>query len=256
MNYIEAAKCALLSQEVYKDFSPQLRFSGFPDLTPELVEQGSTDTQCAILSAVGENRAYFVFRGSEKRLDWATNLNFQQQLVEFQQQVIQNQIVEEQEQVYPYEGESRSGTQIHQGFAKAYLSVREEIHGAINSHAPAQVTVTGHSLGAALATLAAVDIQYNFSPQVEMINIYTFGSPRVGNSGFRESFNRRVPASYRFVYGMDIVPALPRPWQGYRHVATEYRLGPRFSFNFFSQRFKDHAIAQYINALKDLAKTE
>jgi triacylglycerol lipase len=59
--------------------------------------------------------------------------------------------------------------------------------------------------------------------------------------------------SYRFVYGMDIVPALPRAWQGYRHVDAEHRLGSRFSLNFFSQRFKDHKIENYINALKEVA---
>lgn len=138
------------------------------------------------------------------------------------------------------------------GFAAAYLSVREQIHNYLRSHAVASVTVTGHSLGGALATLCAVDVQYKFSNKVTL-NVYTFGAPRVGNDGFRDSFKRRVPDSYRFIYGMDVVPALPKPWQGYRHVDEEYRLELRVSLNFLSQRFRDHKITTYITALKEVA---
>lgn len=249
MDYSKAVKCAILSQEIYKDFSG-LQFSGFPNVTPEFIDLESTGTQCAIFSDAG-TFIYIVFRGSENRIDWDTNFNLEQEVVQFQQNVLQEKVVGDREQVYPYEEESSSGAKMHRGFASAYMSVREQIHNYLKNNAASSLTVTGHSLGGALATLCAVDIQYNFSNQVA-VDIYTFGAPRVGNNGFRESFNRRVPHSYRFVYGMDIVPALPRPWQGYRHVDTEHRLGSRFSLNFFSQRFKDHKIENYINALKEL----
>ncbi|MBE9181413.1 lipase family protein [Oculatella sp. LEGE 06141] len=253
LDYSKAVTCALLSQEVYRDFS-SLRFSGYPNIAPNFIEQSRTDTQCAIVSDVDGACNYIVFRGSEKRIDWNTNFNIQQKVVEFRREVVEAQIVQEREQVYPYAGESRSGAKMHQGFADAYLSVRDTIHTYLNNHAAAKVTVTGHSLGGALATLCAVDIQYNFSDVA--IDIYTFGTPRVGNDGFRESFNRRVPNSYRFVYGMDMVAALPRPWQGYSHVDTEQRLGSRFSLNFLTRRFKDHDIELYITALKELAANQ
>lgn len=246
LNYAKAYKCAVLSQEIYQNFA-QLRFSEFPNIAPNLVDQAKTDTQCAFFLEASVSAIYIVFRGSEKRMDWDTNLNFQQQVFEFEKNVIQDQIVQEREQIYPYAGESRSGAQMHRGFTEAYLSVRDDIHRFLKNSNASQVILTGHSLGGALATLCAVDIQYNFSSAIEL---YTFGSPRVGNDGFRESFNRRVPDSYRFVYGMDIVPALPRVWQGYRHVDQEHRLGPRFSLNFLSRRFKDHQIANYVTALK------
>lgn len=197
MEYSNAVKCALLSQEVYGDFS-QLQFSEFPGITLDLIEQASTDTQCAILPDATGTSIYIVFRGSEKRLDWETNFNFEQEVVQFQQEVIQEQILQEREQLYPYEAESQSSTQMHRGFAAAYLSAREQIHNYLRSHTVASVTATGHSLGGALAILCAVDVQYNFSNKVAAINVYTFGAPRVGNEGFRESFNRRVPDSYRF----------------------------------------------------------
>lgn len=249
MDYAEALKCALLSQEVYTDFS-QLRFSGFPDITPDFIDQVDTDTQFAMLSDAPGESVYITFRGSEKRLDWETNFNFSQAVIEFRQDVIEGEIVQEREQVYPYKDPSTSGAKMHRGFSTAYLSVRGQIHRYLKDrNTVTHVTVTGHSLGGALATLCAVDVQYNF-PNLA-IAVYTFGTPRVGNDGFRESFNRRVPNSYRIIYGMDMVPALPRPWQGYRHVDTEYRLGSRFSLNFLSRRFKDHDIQSYIAALKE-----
>lgn len=251
MDYSKAFNCALLSQEVYRNFSG-LQFSGFPAITPEFIDQPNTDTQCAIVLEAAGKSIYIAFRGSEKRMDWDTNLNFGQAAFEFQQEVVRKQIVQNREQVYPYAGESRSNAKMHQGFTAAYLSVRNQIHDYLRTHPVSNVTLTGHSLGGALATLCAVDVQYNFLSQVA-IEVYTFGSPRVGNDGFRESFNRRVPDSYRFVYGMDMVAALPRPWQGYRHVDAEHRLGPRLSINFLSRRVKDHEIQNYIAALKELA---
>jgi predicted lipase len=251
MDYSRALKCAQLSQEVYQDLSG-IQFTGFPDITPNCIDQSDTDTQCAVLVDAPENGLYIVFRGSENRADWDTNLNLEKEVIDFQQEVIQEQIVENQETVYPYAGESKSGAKMHRGFVSAYMSVRNPIHTCLKNQSATHVVVTGHSLGGALATLAAVDLQYNFGNQAK-IEIYTFGAPRVGNGGFRDSFNRRVPNSYRFIYGMDIVPALPRPWQGYSHVDKEYRLGSRFSLNFLSRRFKDHQIQNYIDALKDLA---
>jgi phospholipase A1 len=45
--------------------------------------------------------------------------------------------------------------------------------------------ITGHSLGAALATFAAVDIKENLNPKRAM-HVYNFGSPRTGNQAFTD----------------------------------------------------------------------
>lgn len=246
MDYSRAVQCAILSREIYQDFA-QIRFSEFPNITPELIADGGTDTQCAILTGPGDT-VYIVFRGSTTDLDWKTNFEFEQELVNFKQEVIQASIVQDREQVYPYAAESKSGAKMHKGFVRAYFSVREKICSFLKNRSVSRVITTGHSLGGALAALCAVDVQFNFSGLE--IEVYTYGAPRVGNDGFVESFNRRVPDSFRFVYGMDIVPALPRIWQGYRHVDKEYRLGSRFSLQFLSRRFKDHSIENYLNELK------
>jgi triacylglycerol lipase len=248
VDYSKALKYATFSQEVYQNFSSVV-FNGLAE-KPVLISQASTDTQCAILPE--GSGITLVFRGSESSFDWETDFDTQPERAEFDEQVIRGEIVAKKDKVYPYAGESSSGALLHRGFVRAYFSVRGEIHEYVNTHEISSVTTTGHSLGGALATLCAVDIQYNFSNKVS-VEAYTFGAPKVGNDGFCESFNRRVPNSYRFVQGMDIVPELPRWWQGYRHVNTEFRVGPRFSLNFLSARFKDHAIDKYINVLKTKA---
>jgi triacylglycerol lipase len=251
INYAKALKCATFSQQVYDNFE-KVQFESLTE-QPFRIENAQTDTQGVILTE--GNGSTIVFRGSSSRFDWRTNFAYEQERAKFDQLIIQQQIVAapEQEQLYPYEGASSSGALMHRGFVQAYFSVRKTIHDFIDARDLSTVTVTGHSLGGALATLCAIDVQYNFSRKVA-VDIYTFGAPKVGNSGFRDSFHHRVPDSFRFVNGMDIVPELPRWWQGYRHVDAEHRVGQRFSPNFLNQRFKDHAIDRYINLIAQLAK--
>jgi hypothetical protein len=85
------------------------------------------------------------------------------------------------------------------------------------------VTVCGHSLGGALATLLALDLAANtvFSQPV----VYTYGSPRTGDSLFVSTFDQVVKNSYRIENRVDIVPKLPPP-PAYRHVDPPYELTP------------------------------
>ena len=75
---------------------------------------------------------------------------------------------------------------------------------------------TGHSLGGALATLAA---QW-YGPGC---TLYTFGSPRVGDLEFVESL---AVSAYRFVNHRDVVTRVP-PAGLYRHVGELYSIDSR-----------------------------
>ena len=65
-----------------------------------------------------------------------------------------------------------------------------------------EVIVTGHSLGGAIANLCAYSIanRFDISPTV-----YTFGSPRIGNTRFRHLYDEKVPNTFRIVNQSDIV---------------------------------------------------
>lgn len=101
----------------------------------------------------------------------------------------------------------RAGGRAHAGFARALERAWPEIHAALQ-RLDLPLYVTGHSLGAALATLAA-----SLTPARAL---YTFGGPRVGDAGFAEALAGLE--IHRFVHCRDLVCRVPWVWLGYRHV--------------------------------------
>ncbi|HXR39240.1 MAG TPA: hypothetical protein VN776_09105 [Terracidiphilus sp.] len=67
--------------------------------------------------------------------------------------------------------------------------------------------VTGHSLGAALATLFVME--NDEKGKFDISSLCTFASPRVGNMEFVHLFNRLPINSWRIVNIRDVVPRLP-----------------------------------------------
>jgi predicted lipase len=53
--------------------------------------------------------------------------------------------------------------------------------------------ITGHSLGGAIAALAALDIVLSGVARKENLELYTFGEPRVGNTDFANAMDLHVP---------------------------------------------------------------
>ena len=51
--------------------------------------------------------------------------------------------------------------------------------------------VIGHSMGAAMATLSALDLKFSIQPTPD-VRVYTFGSPRVGNDIFATFFESTI----------------------------------------------------------------
>jgi triacylglycerol lipase len=72
--------------------------------------------------------------------------------------------------------------------------------------------VTGHSLGAALAVLAALNLGTTVFPlggRNGKVQMYNFAGPRVGDKTFADAYNYFVPGSFRVVNQADMVPVVP-----------------------------------------------
>ncbi|KAK1435913.1 hypothetical protein QVD17_01686 [Tagetes erecta] len=70
------------------------------------------------------------------------------------------------------------------------------------------ITVTGHSLGAALALLVADDLS-TCSQDMPPIAVYTFGGPRVGNRAFTKRLNAQNVKVLRIANSQDIITRVP-----------------------------------------------
>ncbi len=120
-----------------------------------------------------------------------------------------------------YKGEG--GVKMHSGFVNAYNQVREQVRNAVDKLSPEfSLYITGHSLGGALATIAARDLERD-----SLAACYTFGGPRVGDDEFADDI--RAPV-YRIVNAADGVPRVPPSWLTYIIV---------FIVSFFSKEWAD-----------------
>jgi triacylglycerol lipase len=106
---------------------------------------------------------------------------------------------------------------VHRGFRAAFESIRGELGrqiGAVN-----RIILCGHSLGGALATLAAHSWETLYPGVIQAV--YTFGSPRVGNGAFARSYNAALhDETFRVVNQDDPVVRVPWLLGTYRHVGT------------------------------------
>ena len=86
------------------------------------------------------------------------------------------------------------------------------------------IWIAGHSLGGALAVLAALDLTLNRKLPVQ--GVYTFGQPRVGDRTFARSVKKTLgDRMVRFVNNRDVVPQVPTPGMmlSYWHPVPETR---------------------------------
>lgn len=121
---------------------------------------------------------------------------------------------------------SSHGGEVHEGFKAALDQVWQPLSVVVeqlrHEHPGRALWVTGHSLGGALASLAA----QRWAEQVA--GVYTYGSPLVGDEGFSRGF---VAPCHRFVHQADLVTevplfglrlALPTGWSRYTHVGVRH----------------------------------
>lgn len=186
------------------------------DLTVEPVLAIQRDTEfigfVAQSTAVATEYAV-VFRGTDSDLDWVGDMEIWAK---------------------PFT-EIPNGGHTEAGFTEMYRSLRARTPGggaagagagapvayadAIKAMAGAtQITVCGHSLGGALAILAAAVLGAQHGPEV--LDCYTYAAPMVGNGQFAGTYNALVGDSYRIFNKPDLVRKVPGTEFGYSQVLS------------------------------------
>lgn len=115
-----------------------------------------------------------------------------------------------------------AGCLAHAGFYASWGEVASRTLAAVRAAKAAnptyKVVATGHSLGGAVATLAAAYIRQAGIAA----DLYTYGSPRVGNVAFVAFVTDQPGGEYRVTHTDDPVPRLPPILLNYRHTSPEY----------------------------------
>ena len=141
-------------------------------------------------------------RGTDEPADWSQNL--------------QAPSVPFKEGPGAYWTESGEELQVHEGFYKGFLSLKDGLDDYLNDHLEGEdghkdVFVCGHSLGGALGLLTAAYLTSSWGvPPV----LYTYGMPRVGERAFAEHYaadGKEPLIHHRHVHHRDLVPKAPPP---------------------------------------------
>ena len=160
----------------------------------------------------------------------------------------------------------------HTGFQEGIDLVWEELEAkvrALQQETNLPLVSTGHSLGAALATICHARLG-----DMATSELYTFGSPRVFDKAGARGFRYQRPLVYRFVNHTDLVTRIPKI--GYHHVGIPYylneagalKIDPPWWYRsweyakgmlggfvrFEVDSLEDHPVDNYVNKLARYAK--
>lgn len=107
-------------------------------------------------------------------------------------------------------------TDVHSGFFGLYQSMQTQVQSFVKQYGNLPIFVSGHSLGAGVASLLA----YDLIQSCDQINCHVFGAPRAGGVAFVNNFIQSATKPQkkltlvRLVNSEDIVPELAFPFEG------------------------------------------
>lgn len=221
------------------------------EITLEGAKPVKVDTQAYLLDST--DRLVVVFRGTEPKVpaDIVTDARFSQ--------IKSDWLPEEAD-----------GARVHAGFAAALESVWDEVESAFHFPGGSAKTVVfcGHSLGGALAVLAAARFLAGDPERRRHFGgLYTIGQPRVGNKDFASWAQRQFAGRYvRAVNNRDAVPRLPPLGTSYHHFGTVHYfdasgslwVDPSWFFRFLDYALPEEAVEgasgpDWVRTLKEAA---
>ncbi|KAK7400661.1 hypothetical protein VNO78_11902 [Psophocarpus tetragonolobus] len=207
--------------------------------------------------ALGRRDIVVAWRGTIQPSEWVENLNFD---------------LDPAPQIFGADAPA----QIHDGFYNIYTTnnsdsplahtsardqVLEEVKRLVEEYKEEEIsiTVTGHSLGAALATINALDIVAKGlnipKDQPEKpcpVTAFVFASPRLGNSEFGRIFNGfKDLRALRIRNATDLVPNIPFslfPFRGFLHVGKELVIDTRKS-EYLKNGVSSHSLEIYLHGV-------
>ncbi len=180
------------------------------DLAKDAKKTGPTDTVSIglVLWQASTGEAVIAIRGTQGLLEWFQDAKIGTEKCPFTEA-----------------GDTEDGfTDVYKSFAVSApggSSVTASLATIFGSKQVNSLTICGHSLGGALATLQALDVAAN--SKFKNPTVYTYASPRTGDAQFASTYDSKVPSTFRIVNTADLVPKLPLP-PPYEHVHGEYKL--------------------------------
>lgn len=115
---------------------------------------------------------------------------------------------------------------VHRGFWHAWTEIRERVTtkvlSVLETYPEHRYVITGHSLGGAMAILAAGNFRKLNDDLAARTELYTFGSPRVGNRYTVAFLTAQSDLSFRVTSMSDPVPREPGHILGYEHTSPEF----------------------------------
>lgn len=128
---------------------------------------------------------------------------------------------------------------VHRGFARELSKIHHSEALELPAQNGRQVYFCGHSMGGAMALLAAGRWRVNYQPEA----VVSFGAPRLGDAAFVAGLRLY---HWRVVHGADRVPHLPFWLLGYRHHSAAISIGQN---KWPHGMFSDHRMKRYLAAL-------
>jgi len=187
-----------------------------------------------------ENRILYIsFLGSISKKDWLHNFMFWKK---------------------PYKRMNKLFF-VHSGFLKIYKTCRPVVHTWLQKIDEYDtIILSGHSMGAAIATLCLEDISFIKEEHLipmrnKTITSIVTASPRVFSIFGSKIVNSRCDSLIRIIYKNDGVPTVPPALFLYKHVGMVKQFGKRgLPWFIFPSSVYHHSIANYRN-LTDLSKS-